>query len=107
MGYFLNRTKTCGVFHAPDRLNGTKHNPLTKRASSVALNAQSSATELGRDPGMHRNIVSAPFAFSAAESSRNNPRPLENSMPSTNDFHILCRHNISFQTVRLIPLKDL
>ena len=52
------RTKTMWGFPgtwSPQR-DGTQHNPLTKRASSTTLNAQRTATELGRDPDMYRNI---------------------------------------------------
>ena len=49
--------KTCGVFHALLGLSSeAERNPLTKRASSAPLDAQSTATELGRDRDMRRNI---------------------------------------------------
>ena len=50
-----------GVFHTPDRRSEAEHNPLTKGASSATLNAQSTATALGRDPDMHCNVPTAPL----------------------------------------------
>ena len=52
--------KNGGVFHSPARLSEAEHNPLTKRASSVTLNAQSTATELGWDSDMRRNAPTVP-----------------------------------------------
>ena len=43
------------------RLSAKEHNPLAKRASSATLKAQSTATELGRDPDMHRHVPTAPL----------------------------------------------
>ena len=58
---FFEERKQCGVFRAPDRLSEAEHNPLTKRASPSTLDAQSTATELGWDPDMHRNILRVPL----------------------------------------------
>ena len=43
------------------RLSEAQHKPLSKRASSATLNAQSTATEFGRGPDMHRNVPTAPL----------------------------------------------
>ena len=51
----------CGFFHAPNRLSEAERNPLKKGASSAMLNARSTATELGQDPDMRRNVPVAPL----------------------------------------------
>ena len=53
---YLEFTKKCGVVYAPLRLSEAERNPLTQRASSATLAAQSNATELRWDPDMRRNI---------------------------------------------------
>ena len=46
-----------GFFRAPSRLEReAERNPLTKRASSATLDAQSTATEVEQDPDMRRNV---------------------------------------------------
>ena len=42
-------------------LSEPEHNPLTKISSSMTLNAQSTAKELGWDPNMRRDIPTAPL----------------------------------------------
>ena len=48
------------------RLSEAGHSLWTARASLATLNAQSTATELGRDPDMYRYVPTAPLL---------NPRP--------------------------------
>ena len=50
-------------------------------ARSATLRAQSTASKLGRDPNVHRNIPAAPLLAPAAESERKNARRPKISMP--------------------------
>ena len=52
-------TQNCAVCHTSARLIEAEHNPLKNLSSSATLNAQSTATELGWDPYMHRNVPTA------------------------------------------------
>ena len=55
--------------------------PVKKRASSATLEALSTATELGGDRDMRRNVPKGRLACPTAESARKKPRPQENSKP--------------------------
>ena len=46
-------------------LSEAEHNPLTERASSATWNAQSTYTELGRNPDMNNDLSAAPFLAAA------------------------------------------
>eukprot|EP00904_Undaria_pinnatifida_P005929 jgi/Undpi1/2466/HiC_scaffold_13.g05846.m1 len=60
----------CGFFHAPNRLSEAERNPLKKGASSAMLNARSTATELGQDPDMRRNVPVAPLLARQPEAAK-------------------------------------
>ena len=69
-GYFSEKITTMWGFSMHLIASARpEHNPLAKRASSATLNAQSTATELGRDPDTHRNTPK-PLACPAVDSTR-------------------------------------
>ena len=74
---YLKTPSKCRVFHARLR----EADPLTKRASSANLNAQSAATELGWGPDMHRNVLKVPLLAPKPKVRRINFWPPENTMP--------------------------
>ena len=54
-------SKKVGFSMPPIRLGQAESNPLVLRASSAPLNAPSTATVLSQDPGMRRNVPTAPL----------------------------------------------
>ena len=90
----------CGVFHAPDRLSEAEHNPLTKSASSVTLNAQSTATELGRDPDMYCNLPTANLLAPQPKVRDRKTRPPDIAMPNKNQVHFFIDMNKTWRIMR-------
>ena len=60
----------CGVFHFTYSARRGGSNPLFCRANLATWNAPSTATVLGRDPDMRRNVPTAPLLAPAAKSAR-------------------------------------
>ena len=59
---YLRKNKKCGVFHvSPTRLGEAESDPLFFIAKSATLNAPSTATVLGRDPDIRRNVPTPPW----------------------------------------------
>ena len=70
----------CGGVQAASRLSEAERNPLTKRASSATLDAQSTATELGRDPNMRRNVPMGALLPRSRKREKKS-RPSKNTKP--------------------------
>ena len=58
------------VFYAPARLSEAELNLLTRRASSATLNAHGTATQLGWEPDMRRNVPTAPLVVCSTRSGK-------------------------------------
>ena len=58
-GLFTNKKHNVGFFMSPTWLDEAESNPLLLRANSATFNAPRTATVLGRNRGMHRNVPTA------------------------------------------------
>ena len=60
-GLFTKKLKNVRFSISPTRLDEAENNPLFFGANSATFNAPSTATVLGRDPDMRRNVRTAPL----------------------------------------------
>ena len=91
-GLYQNRTKCLwGVPWSYSAQQEVERSPLTQIASSATLDAESTATELGQDPDVRRNLPMGALCCSAAASARKKLRPPKHSKPE-NDVHTLHMH---------------
>ena len=89
--------KTMGiVFHAPARLEQRGWTqPLEKRANVTMLDAQSTATELGRDRDIRRNVPMG--AWLAPQPKVQEKPPVRRRITSRKKVHIVFRHTYPYQ----------